>query len=843
MRLSAIEATRYGAFEGACLDGLGDGLTVVLGPNEAGKSTLTALTRHVLYGYPDARTKEYGYVSSAGPRVAKLVFAEDGGEWVIERVDGKNRGPVTVSARHGAERPGLRDDLVSGVTEQSYKVVFGFGLDELAAIEHGDATEIVSRLYAAGTGLSVNPMDVRNQIEARAAAIWSPRAQKPVVNTYAADIRACKERLRDLESAAANYAADQSRLAQLAAELLPLKENAVELETLGRILDRDAARLADAAALHDELRATATDLAADIADTERAVGMIDVDERVVAVAPQLLAVLEESSAFRERLRTIDEQEAAAAEARRRAIADGALPAGAVDSVASRSEVERRRDELAQLRTDATSATRAAEAATARLDAVEKHAAEFAPANTPTAARSTTPVVLAAVVIVAGVLFAVAGVLMGQFLAAGLGGVLVIAGIVALVTALTRKPVSAATTAPLSEDVARAKAERDAAERLATEAATRLTTAQASWTAWLAQQELDAFGDDPVAVRQLLDGLAERQRLYAEADRFTAEAARSRDAAEQWVVRLVEITSRFDGSAGQIPALSAASELATRARLALDRARSGEAERAEFVRKLEAARVELRKTTERLDAATGVATEIVDRHGLDASDPLPALQSLAAAHADELAELRSEVERFAKEHDGLQAILGTEGRDRQMALDRQELEGLKAQAEQAADRYVVDALAVRLLNRARERFESERQPEVVRTAGRVFSAMTGGRYTDVRVPLDGTGITVLTSSGGIKTSDQLSRGTAEQLYLALRVGLIGSLGTTGASLPVLMDDVVVNFDPERRAGAVRAIGELASMRQVLFFTCHPETAAALTAGVAGSKVLQMDRCSL
>jgi len=77
MKLKAIEATRYGAFEGECLAGLGDGLTVVLGPNEAGKSTMTALTRHVLYGYPDARTKEYGYLSSAGPRVARLVFAEN----------------------------------------------------------------------------------------------------------------------------------------------------------------------------------------------------------------------------------------------------------------------------------------------------------------------------------------------------------------------------------------------------------------------------------------------------------------------------------------------------------------------------------------------------------------------------------------------------------------------------------------------------------------------------------------------------------------------------------------------------------------------------------------------
>ena len=76
-----------------------------------------------------------------------------------------------------------------------------------------------------------------------------------------------------------------------------------------------------------------------------------------------------------------------------------------------------------------------------------------------------------------------------------------------------------------------------------------------------------------------------------------------------------------------------------------------------------------------------------------------------------------------------------------------------------------------------------------------------------------------------------------------IGLIGSLGATGSALPVLMDDVVVNFDPERREGAVRAIAELAAMRQVLFFTCHPETAAALAASVSGAAVLSLDRCAL
>jgi uncharacterized protein YhaN len=43
----------------------------------------------------------------------------------------------------------------------------------------------------------------------------------------------------------------------------------------------------------------------------------------------------------------------------------------------------------------------------------------------------------------------------------------------------------------------------------------------------------------------------------------------------------------------------------------------------------------------------------------------------------------------------------------------------------------------------------------------------------------------------------------------------------------MDDVLVNFDPGRRRGAAEAIAELASERQGVFFTCHPDTADLLS----------------
>jgi uncharacterized protein YhaN len=73
----------------------------------------------------------------------------------------------------------------------------------------------------------------------------------------------------------------------------------------------------------------------------------------------------------------------------------------------------------------------------------------------------------------------------------------------------------------------------------------------------------------------------------------------------------------------------------------------------------------------------------------------------------------------------------------------------------------------------------------------------------------------------KEISELSRGTAEQLYLSLRFGFIREFSKTSESLPIIMDEILVNFDPERVRATANAILELSQEHQVLFFTCHPE----------------------
>ncbi|MDD4127091.1 MAG: hypothetical protein PHV39_05325, partial [Methanomicrobium sp.] len=131
----------------------------------------------------------------------------------------------------------------------------------------------------------------------------------------------------------------------------------------------------------------------------------------------------------------------------------------------------------------------------------------------------------------------------------------------------------------------------------------------------------------------------------------------------------------------------------------------------------------------------------------------------------------------------------------------------------------------LLQKAVEKYEEERQPAVIREAKSIFSDISGGRYPNIIKPLE-SDIMVEEINGKRKNVAQLSRGTAEQLYLALRFGYINEYGKHDVRLPVVFDDILVNFDPERKEKSCRAIAQLADNNQILYFTCHPETAMML-----------------
>jgi uncharacterized protein YhaN len=204
--------------------------------------------------------------------------------------------------------------------------------------------------------------------------------------------------------------------------------------------------------------------------------------------------------------------------------------------------------------------------------------------------------------------------------------------------------------------------------------------------------------------------------------------------------------------------------------------------------------------------------------------LEQLRIVEAESTDRLEGLEHEQEGLLRlRADTAQRIAGLASADDVSRL-RTEEEVLLEEIRTLAREWGSQALAKGLLLEARKRFEEERQPKVISDAARFFREITGGKYVKVVAPIGGETIEIVTHRGEVKRPEILSRGTAEQLFLALRFGYISNHYAAGETLPVIMDDVLVNFDPKRAELTSRAILTLAESRQILYFTCHPETVA-------------------
>ena len=209
---------------------------------------------------------------------------------------------------------------------------------------------------------------------------------------------------------------------------------------------------------------------------------------------------------------------------------------------------------------------------------------------------------------------------------------------------------------------------------------------------------------------------------------------------------------------------------------------------------------------------------------------------AQAIADELAE--NAVDRRVRAAE-LEQLAGENESDRLV----QERSLLDSQFQDAAREWVVLTLAQRLLAQARARYEQERQPGIIRAAQAVFADLTDGRYPQVVAPLGSETIAVVNDRGSRREPAQLSRGTREQLFLALRFGLIEELSRRAQPLPVAVDEILVNFDSVRAARAARALTRLSAGNQLLCFTCHDQVVghfarAADDLGVPGPAVIEL-----
>lgn len=159
-------------------------------------------------------------------------------------------------------------------------------------------------------------------------------------------------------------------------------------------------------------------------------------------------------------------------------------------------------------------------------------------------------------------------------------------------------------------------------------------------------------------------------------------------------------------------------------------------------------------------------------------------------------------------------------ERRLAELKLELAVLDKQLQAAANHWQTLAATTTMLEKVCEVYETERQPETLREASSFLKKLTEDKYTRVWTPLGKNALRIDNQQGQSLPLEVLSRGTREAVFIALRLSLAAAYARRGVTLPLVLDDVLVNFDTVRARQAARVLQEFSELgSQVIMFTCH------------------------
>ena len=148
----------------------------------------------------------------------------------------------------------------------------------------------------------------------------------------------------------------------------------------------------------------------------------------------------------------------------------------------------------------------------------------------------------------------------------------------------------------------------------------------------------------------------------------------------------------------------------------------------------------------------------------------------------------------------------------------ELEQLGRRIADAEEANAAVELASEALRRADETLRARFSPQITAEAGHILAELTENKYPRVLLEPD-MHLSVREADGQVmRPAAAMSCGTADQMYLALRLAMCRRLLPPDA--PMVLDDALVNFDPARTRAALRVLRE--EPRQILLFTCRPLT---------------------
>ncbi|WP_342514540.1 AAA family ATPase [Sporosarcina sp. FSL K6-1522] len=232
MKIEKLLIYGFGQHENITVE-LGQGMTVLYGLNEAGKTTIQQFILHILFGFPQKNNALLRYEPKSGGKYGGQVhvYDETFGRCIVERVRGKSAGDVTVYFEDGT-RGGEEalNNLLRQYNRASFESIFSFSLLQLQGFERMDEEELSRTLLASGTTGVDSLLQLEKQMEKEMGELFKKSGRNPEMNVKIAELRDLEMELKNEQTKVAEYVPAIERIQQIDGRLTALREQGKSLQ-------------------------------------------------------------------------------------------------------------------------------------------------------------------------------------------------------------------------------------------------------------------------------------------------------------------------------------------------------------------------------------------------------------------------------------------------------------------------------------------------------------------------------------------------------------------------------------------------------------------------------------
>ncbi|GAX05765.1 DNA repair ATPase [Secundilactobacillus pentosiphilus] len=862
MQIKTIKIYGFGKFHDTTID-LSNRFSLLYGENEAGKSTLVAFITSMLFGFATAKHRYAMYQPKQGSQYGgELTFSHAQNDYWLKRVDGTHGGAVTL--RNLTTDTALSKDdltqLLQPLNQELFHQIFCFGERELQAVFDLNRFDLVKRIQRIGAIGSENWIGLTQELTASAGELYKPRGRvQPLVrllkqyDELSEKLDIAKLQFQQYQTLQTDAVETTQELTAVQQQLANLTDQLNQYQRLIKLYPqyqqlKTEASTSETTPITTKDWQEATRLSTAVKQLKR-----DLTTQEQAIKQQQQHVASEAQQFynahQQQIDQLAGQISAVKQLQQR------QQQNETQLVNVKQELEKLNQHygmsLTNLKVLIPSEQQQIKALfeqqqhlsierDSRADQRQEHQKTFEKlrqqADADTSSGMAPKWLIAGVGIVLVALFALSGLLRT---AGGMIGMLV-AGY-----GIFKPIISGNQQSAIDSQMALLSSQLDQDRQQLADLDQQLIDADAEVTKFGAQHRLQGFAPErwldlqgdlslyqaastqQIQLQEQQNQLSQKIRTYLAQWQFAGDVISLGGSTEHQLQQISQFLSERQDESQRLHWANEALTTSTQRQTALQQQYQLQqgaltqllsqyhlASFAEFEQRYQQDQTTAQQN-QRLGVLNAQLTQ-TDRQILADSGSQEALEKTSQQlQAQQLAKKQRQSELLKQSSQQQYQLQHLASSDKYQNLLQQQAD-LQAEITALTDDWLTKKLLINWIDQTLINASQGRQPQIIKVAEQFFNELTGNRYRQI-IFTDQT-VQVVRKDGLTFDVGELSSGTAEQLYVALRFAFTKVMADVIA-MPIIVDDAFVNFDRQRTQAAVKMLKGLAQTSQVIYLTAN------------------------